>query len=74
MAQSKLKLLKNVKIGGSQIGLLRRQKGKGSLKLACEIGLAIVHNLNEKSNNLDHTHPDLHYIFPTKKPANESVF
>ena len=77
MAQSQIKnaLLKNIKIGRFPNAVCFVDKeGRGSLKLACEIGLAIVHNLNKKSNKLDHTHPDLHYIFPTKKPANESVF
>ncbi|RZP11548.1 MAG: hypothetical protein EVA36_03485, partial [Flavobacteriales bacterium] len=77
MAQSQIKdaLLKNIKIGRFPNAVCFVDKGgRGSLKLASEIGLAIVNNLSEKLNKLDYTHPDLHYIFPTKKPANESVF
>lgn len=77
MVQSQIKdaLLKNIKIGRFPNAVCFVDKGgRGSLKLASEIGLAVVHNLTEKSNKLDHTHPDLHYIYPTKKPANESVF
>ena len=71
MAQSQIKnaLLKNIKIGSFPNAVCFVDKeGRGSLKLACEIGLAIVHNLNKNSNKLDHTHPDLHFIFPTKNP------
>ena len=77
MVQSQIKdaLLKNIKIGRFPNAVCFVDKGgRGSLKLASEISLAVVHNLNEKSNNLDYPHPDLHYIYPTKKPANESVF
>ena len=77
MAQPQIKdaLLKNIKIGRFPNAVCFVDKGgRGSLKLASEIGLAVVHNLNEKSNILDHTHPDLHYIYPTKKPTNERVF
>ena len=77
MVQTQIKdaLLKNIKIGRFPNAVCFVDKGgRGALKLASEISLAIVHNLNEKSKRLDHTHPDLHYIYPTKKPANESVF
>lgn len=77
MVQSQIKdaLLKNIKNGRLPNAVCFVDKGgRGSLKLASEIGFAVVNNLNEKSNKLDHTHPDLHYIYPTKKPANESVF
>ena len=77
MVRSQIKdaLLKNIKIGRFPNAVCFVDKGgRGSLKLASEISLAVVHNLNEKSNNLDYSHPDLHYIYPTKKPANESVF
>ena len=77
MVRSQIKdaLLKNIKIGRFPNAVCFVDKGgRGSLKLASEISLAVVHNLNEKSNNLDYSHPDLHYIYPTKKPANESIF
>ena len=48
--------------------------GRGSLKLASEIGLNIVKKQNIPSNQLNYIHPDLHYVYPTKKPKNEKRF
>ena len=72
LSQIRDALFKNIKIGRLPNALCFVDKGgRGSLKLASEIGFAVVHNLNEPSNKLDYTHPDLHYIYPTKKPVNE---
>ncbi len=75
LSQIRDALFKNIKIGRLPNALCFVDKGgRGSLKLASEIGFAVVHNLNEPSNKLDYTHPDLHYIYPTKKPVNERYF
>ena len=77
MVRSQIKdaLFKNIKTGALPNAVCFVDKGgRGSLKLASEIGLAVVHNLNEQMKKLDYTHPDLYYIYPTKKPVNERVF
>jgi DNA polymerase-3 subunit delta' len=48
--------------------------GRGSLKLASEMALNIVKNLLTPPNELNFTHPDLHYVYPTKIPKNEKLF
>ena len=42
--------------------------GRGSLQLASKLGLSIVDNPNRSVNRSIFVHPDLHYIYPTKKP------
>tara|TARA_B100001057_G_scaffold433877_1_gene463075 strand:- start:3869 stop:4969 length:1101 start_codon:yes stop_codon:yes gene_type:complete len=48
--------------------------GRGSLKLASEMGLNIVKGQNTPSDKLNYIHPDLHYVYPTKMPKNEKLF
>jgi len=48
--------------------------GRGSLKLASEMGLSIVKGQNTPSDKLNYIHPDLHYVYPTKMPKNEKLF
>ncbi len=47
--------------------------GRGSLELASEIGLAIVERSTRKFKS-NYTHPDLHYVYPTKIPKDEKRF
>ena len=42
--------------------------GRGSLQLASKLGLSIVDNPTRSVNRSIFVHPDLHYIYPTKKP------
>ncbi len=75
LSQIRDALFKNIKTGRLPNAVCFVDKGgRGALKLASEIGFAVVHNLNEPSNKLDYSHPDLHYIYPTKKPVNERDF
>ncbi|MFL2590594.1 MAG: hypothetical protein ACJ0PY_01920 [Flavobacteriaceae bacterium] len=77
MIQSQLRdeLLKTIKNGKMPNAICFIDKGgRGSLKLASEIGLNIVKSQNTPSNELNYIHPDLHYVYPTKKPKNEKLF
>ena len=77
MIQSQIRegLLKTIKNGKMPNAICFIDKGgRGSLKLASEIGLNIVKKQNIPSNQLNYIHPDLHYVYPTKKPKNEKRF
>ena len=69
------KLLKNIKTGKIPNAICFIDRGgRGSLKLASEIGLNIVRNHNASYNESHFIHPDLHFIYPTKVPKEEGVF
>ena len=77
MIQSQIRdeLYKTIKNGKMPNAICFIDKGgRGSLKLASEIGLNIVKRRNTPSNELNYIHPDLHYVYPTKKPKNEKRF
>ena len=77
MVQSQIrdKLLKNIKSERVPNAICFIDKGgRGSLKLASEIGLAIVNNQNDPLSGSNYIHPDLHYIYPTKIPKKEKSF
>ena len=77
MAQSQIrdKLLKTIKSEKLPNAICFIDKGgRGSLKLASDIGLAVVNGLNEPLSESNYIHPDLHYVYPTKIPKEEKVF
>ena len=74
MIQSQIRdeLYKTIKNGKMPNAICFIDKGgRGSLKLASEIGLNNVESRNTPSNELNYIHPDLHYVYPTKKPKND---
>ena len=73
--QIREELLKNIKNDRMPNAICFIDRGgRGSLKLASEMGLIIVKNQNTPSNELNYIHPDLHYVYPTKIPKNEKRF
>ena len=71
--QIREELLKNIKNDRVPNAICFIDKGgRGSLKLASEMGLTIVKNLNASSNDLNYIHPDLHYVYPTKIPKKKN--
>ena len=77
MIQSQIKeeLLKTIKNDKMPNAIFLIDKGgRGSLKLASEIGLNIVKSQNTTSKEFNYIHPDLHYVYPTKIPKNEKGF
>ena len=77
MIQSQIReeLLKIVKNGKMPNAICFIDKGgRGSLKIASEMGLNIVRSQNAPANELNYIHPDLHFVYPTKMPKNEKLF
>ena len=77
MIQSQIRkeLLKTIKNDKTPNAICFIDKGgRGSLKLASEIGLNIVKSQNTPSKELNYIHPDMHYVYPTKMPKNEKRF
>ena len=73
--QIREELLKNIKNDRMPNAICFIDRGgRGSLKLASEMGLTIVKNQITSSNELNYIHPDLHYVYPTKIPKNEKRF
>lgn len=71
----KEKLIKNVKDEKIPNAIcFIDQGGRGGLQLASEIGSYIVQNQNNPIIESTYIHPDLHYIYPTKIPADKKLF